>query len=110
VFSSAECPQESQVSSIPFLFFLLQIVNVSTTVVANIMPQSMPTLQGFGGNIFTASLEGSIERFSDDGKQLSVWDGHVGPINVIIATLAKSPALFEGRHVPVGVGVSAYGF
>eukprot|EP00438_Fugacium_kawagutii_P008609 Skav234205 [mRNA] locus=scaffold2795:87739:91393:- [translate_table: standard] len=28
---------------------------------------------GFGGNIFTASLEGSIERFSDDGRQLSVF-------------------------------------
>lgn len=51
----------------------------------------------FGGNIFTASLEGSIERFSDDGKQLSVWDGHVGPINVIIVFPDESRVLTAGE-------------
>jgi len=51
----------------------------------------------FGGNIFTASSEGSIERFSDDGKQLSVWDGHVGPINAIIVFPDESRVLTAGE-------------
>ncbi|CAK9086840.1 unnamed protein product [Durusdinium trenchii] len=55
------------------------------------------TISRFQGHVFTASLAGLVERFSEQGQQLSVWQGHIGAINAIVVFPDESRVLTAGE-------------